>query len=156
MECSICMNAITAATGSTTTSCGHTYHLGCFVRWIMNPEHETCPLCRAVPAEEEKVAVHDDNESEAESEDEENDWGSDRTTNLEIPEFDAENHAFWVMRRTFALAEADEHGSVSSAPEKKTQTSDSYKDHWSADCIRMRTGHYLCPNIDEERGYESA
>ena len=149
------MNAITAATGQTTTSCGHTYHLGCFVRWIMNPEHETCPLCRAVPAEEEKVAPH--NESEADEEEDADDWGSDRSTNLEIPEFDAENHALWVMRRTFDLAEAGSNASVTSVEAKpKNSEDESYKAHWSADCIRMRTGHYLCPNIDEERGYESA
>ena len=150
------MNAITAATGQTTTSCGHTYHLGCFVRWIMNPEHETCPLCRAVPAEEEKVAPHD--ETHEEEEEDEEDWGSDRSTNLEIPEFDAENHALWVMRRTFALAEADEHASVSSDDPKPTPPvkDQSYKAYYDADSFRMRTGHYLCPNIDEERGYESA
>ena len=149
------MNAITAATGHTTTSCGHTYHLACFVRWIMNPEHETCPLCRAVPAEEEKVAPHDETNEEEDDEDEA--W-SDRSTNLEIPEFDAETHAFWVMRRTFALAEADEHASVASTEEKPKQPvkDQSYKAYYDADSFRMRTGHYLCPNIDEERGYESA
>uniref|UniRef100_A0A6C0KXC7 RING-type domain-containing protein n=1 Tax=viral metagenome TaxID=1070528 RepID=A0A6C0KXC7_9ZZZZ len=146
------MNAITVATGHTTTSCGHTYHLACFVRWIMNPEHETCPLCRAIPAEEEKVAPHDETNEE---EDEDEDW--DRSTTLEIPEFDAETHALWVMRRTFALAEADEHASVSAdEPKPKQQSDQSYKAFCDADSIRMRTGHYLCPNIDEERGYESA
>lgn len=170
------MNAITASTGHTTTSCGHTYHLACFVRWIQNPEHENCPLCRADVAPEEKVAPRTDDESEASSEasgstrlsdvaDDDDDgqnyegvgdgWGWERgafPVALRIPRYNAESHAMWVFRKTFAEPAALAPATASVEPKPSSR---SYIDNWDSVALRMRKGHYLAANVDAARGYES-
>jgi Ring finger domain len=178
------MNEITAKTGQTTTSCGHTYHLGCFVRWIQNPEHENCPLCRSKVADEEKIAPPCEDESDDESEassgttrlsdvadDDEDDgqdytgvgdgWGYERATftpDLRIPRFNAESHALWVFRKTFEPLANDQHPTeaATAQPEPKMVHKGPYKSCWDQAALRMRKGHYLSQDIDEQRGYESA
>jgi len=108
MECSICYDAISAATGQVTLACSHTYHLGCVGRWML--EHQTCPLCRAAPTEKERISAP----LEEEEYEEEEDWGDDRSE-LDIPEFNQEaadaraaDEALWVMRTTFENLEEDQ------------------------------------------------
>ncbi len=126
IECSICCEDIGCARA--TLACSHTFHLGCIGRWIL--KNESCPLCRK--AMEEKERIHEDAEEdeedeedwvddEEEDEDDEEDEEDDNaslvwrrvgpghwliTKNpLKIPEFNEEDHALWVMRKTFEMAE---------------------------------------------------
>jgi hypothetical protein len=56
-ECPICYSAIVEhpnanPTGSTKTSCGHTFHPGCLATWYLT--EPSCPYCRAQATELEK------------------------------------------------------------------------------------------------------
>ena len=53
MDCSICYEDITPATGHSTLSCNHTFHIGCMARWI--GESSTCPMCRHALGQKEIV-----------------------------------------------------------------------------------------------------
>ena len=53
MDCPICYDAISAASGITTLACSHSYHLKCITQWFH--QHETCPCCRKEAGEYEKV-----------------------------------------------------------------------------------------------------
>ena len=53
MDCSICYEDITPATGHSTLSCNHTFHIGCMARWIS--ESSTCPMCRHPLCQKEVV-----------------------------------------------------------------------------------------------------
>ena len=113
MDCSICFDAIAASTGSATLSCGHQFHLGCVARWLMT--NESCPYCRHASSEHERVAqpsAADDDESEDDDMDDEDDRSSDAS--LDIPAFDDECHALWVLRETFDMLERGE--SINPAP----------------------------------------
>ena len=126
--CSICLDALTQQTGIYTSSCGHLFHLGCIGRWIL--KNENCPNCRSEFVEKEQIAAEkeeEDSEFDSEEGDARDDFeyaGGDanlvgvglrwrRTdsgrwqvfTRQEIPDFDPQAHAFWVMRKTFELAE---------------------------------------------------
>ena len=50
MDCSICCEAITDATGKIQLSCSHIYHVSCATKWFAekasNGLPETCPMCR--------------------------------------------------------------------------------------------------------------
>ena len=60
VDCPVCYEEIVdhpappgkKATGSTKTSCGHTFHPGCMATWYV--KHTNCPLCRAEATEFEK------------------------------------------------------------------------------------------------------
>ena len=53
-DCPICHEAIVPSeTGRWETSCGHAYHLKCFVDWL-HTGAETCPMCRKVGGEMER------------------------------------------------------------------------------------------------------
>lgn len=53
-ECPICYTDIVPSeTGRWETSCGHAYHLKCFVDWLQTGA-DTCPLCRKVAGEMER------------------------------------------------------------------------------------------------------
>lgn len=55
MDCTICFDAITDATGHTRLHCGHTYHFTCIVRAFMAQDTpSSCPLCRC------KMGKYDD------------------------------------------------------------------------------------------------
>ena len=54
-DCSICFNAINAATGRSTMSCGHEFHMRCLARWFTNSE--SCPLCRKIAGPLERNAT---------------------------------------------------------------------------------------------------
>ena len=125
MDCSICFDAINASTGSTTTSCGHTFHFRCLANWsiqkIQTASHQNCPLCRHEMVESERLPELDEDEEEDEEDEEDDDDYTDRDDQEDeaylqfeiendqaaqraaagIPEFDEAAHALWVMRTTF-------------------------------------------------------
>ena len=125
MDCSICFDAINASTGSTTTSCGHTFHFRCLANWsiqkIQAASHQNCPLCRHEMVESERLPELDEEEEEDEEDEEDDDDYTDRDDQEDeaylqfeieneqaaqraaagIPEFDEAAHALWVMRTTF-------------------------------------------------------
>jgi len=59
MDCPICFDAITAATGLVTTSCGHSFHLSCIAVWY-SKEDASCPCCRRTPTSTETITPSDD------------------------------------------------------------------------------------------------
>ena len=69
-ECSICLDDITAATGSTTLSCGHVFHFGCIAKWFANQETtSSCSLCRKEMGATEDLPFDEDEYEEDEDED---------------------------------------------------------------------------------------
>lgn len=46
MDCSICQESATAATGQATLSCGHGFHVGCIAGWLVSGGPKSCPNCR--------------------------------------------------------------------------------------------------------------
>jgi hypothetical protein len=101
MECSICLSDITAATGVYTTSCRHSFHFRCAVTWFVNSEVENCPMCRHEMGENEKLPEEAEEEEEEEDEDEDEDEEEEEEDS--IPEFNEEEHALWVFRKTFQM-----------------------------------------------------
>jgi hypothetical protein len=125
MECSICLNEITKATGLTTLACAHNFHIGCIGRWIL--KNESCPLCRHELAEHERIAEDDPDatevddeewEEDSEGEEEEEDvpalrwrrvglgrWivedDDDEEAAPDLPEFNPHDHALWNLRDLF-------------------------------------------------------
>lgn len=59
MECSICYNAITSATGKVELSCSHPFHFSCLTTWFDKQNyqgmHANCPICRHEANEFEKM-----------------------------------------------------------------------------------------------------
>jgi ankyrin repeat protein len=53
MDCSICFDAITEATGRTILGCKHEFHLKCVVTWLQMGAG--CPYCRAAMGEYETL-----------------------------------------------------------------------------------------------------
>ncbi len=124
MECSICFSDITKATGLTTLSCSHSFHLGCIGRWIL--KNESCPLCRHELGDNERIAEDDPDATEVDDdvweEDDEDDDDEDsgiRTLRWrrvgvgrwivedsdddapDLPEYEEEAHALWNFRDLF-------------------------------------------------------
>jgi len=57
-----------------------------------------------LPEEEDHEHLTEDEEEDDEDEDDEDDEDDEET----IPRFDAETHAFWVLRKTFQMLDDDE------------------------------------------------
>lgn len=154
MDCSICFDAIAASTGSATLSCGHQYHLGCIARWLMT--NESCPYCRHSPTEHERIAQPSNDEAEDEGSDmsDEDDRSS---ASLDIPAFDDECHALWVLRETFEMLERGESLEPVPAPAPVQEQALYFEWHGSAQLedIRRRQNQ-LDLYLGEDRGYESA
>ena len=76
MDCIICSEEITAATGRTVLGCGHEFHMVCVARWFCRQEGaSSCPCCRR-----ESGAYDDVPRAEAEDDDESDDvsgWSDD-------------------------------------------------------------------------------
>ena len=79
MECSICYDEITAATGKVELSCSHSFHFSCLTSWFStqsgNELQQSCPCCRHESNEHEKMRISgaiksDDDEDSYESDDE--------------------------------------------------------------------------------------
>lgn len=133
-ECSICYDAISSATGQVTLACSHVYHLGCVGRWFQ--DHSSCPLCRAEPCEKERIVADEEEEEEGEEEEEEEE---------EIPSFDEEAHAFWVMRTTFEKLERGEGIASEADPKHFVPSKESHKGYAMHTLIIM----------EERGGYET-
>jgi len=87
-ECSICFDDITAATGSTTLSCGHVFHFSCIANWFCNQttEKTSCCLCRKETGEFEALPFE---EADADEESEGSDLSeSEYETDSETEEVD--------------------------------------------------------------------
>lgn len=68
MECIICSEEITAATGRTVLGCGHEFHMMCVAQWFCQQEGvSSCPCCRR------ESGVYDDLPRAAAEEDDESD-----------------------------------------------------------------------------------
>ena len=72
MDCSICLNEITKATGQVTTSCGHSFHFHCLSSWFAHQVDDdipqSCPMCRHEAVEEERhsvVSLEDEDDDES-------------------------------------------------------------------------------------------
>jgi ankyrin repeat protein len=69
MDCSICCDEITGATGRTVMNCGHEFHIACLVRWLQKPDGTgNCPYCRAEPTETERLVAAPTSDSDSDSE----------------------------------------------------------------------------------------
>jgi hypothetical protein len=70
MNCSICFDDITKATGSTTLSCEHVFHFRCIDKWltkqIIDDIEQTCPCCRGKGGEFDRLSVISAGEEEDE------------------------------------------------------------------------------------------
>ena len=73
MDCSICYEAITEATGKTSLGCSHVFHFRCIVKWfdsqVENDIKESCPCCRHEATEHEKLPEPVPEEESMESDD---------------------------------------------------------------------------------------
>lgn len=84
MECSICYNEITSATGKVELSCSHPFHFSCLTTWFdkrkLQGAHENCPLCRHEANEFEMMPVPvDDDEDDEDDEDDDESWEEELT-----------------------------------------------------------------------------
>ena len=74
MDCSICMEAITKATGSTVLSCEHAFHFRCIDSWftkqVWDEIAQTCPCCRSAGCETDRCSVQEMDAGEEEDDDE--------------------------------------------------------------------------------------
>lgn len=93
MDCSICLEAITKETGSTTLSCGHAFHFKCIYDWfakqIIDDAEETCPCCRGKGSNLDRchavaVVLDDDDDSD-----------DDDNSSYESEEIDQEEYALY-------------------------------------------------------------
>jgi hypothetical protein len=75
MDCSICFEAITKATGSTTLSCEHVFHFRCIDNWfgkqVWDDLPQSCPCCRNEGTELDRCEVIQDDEDDEDYEEEE-------------------------------------------------------------------------------------
>lgn len=98
MECSICFEDVSAATGKTEMACGHTYHFPCLVRWFMEQlekgQDETCPCCRRVASATERFPDKEDSDEE---EDEDYEEESDEE-DAGPPYYEHEDEQLWLTR----------------------------------------------------------
>lgn len=84
MDCSICMEPITKATGSTVLSCEHAFHFRCIDSWftkqVWDELPQTCPCCRNEGAGMDRCSVaegEDDEDEDATLEDAESESAGD-------------------------------------------------------------------------------
>ena len=111
-------------------------------------KNDSCPNCRHEANENERIAENE-HDSDTESEYESTDYDDDGSeASLEIPEFDEEDHAFWVFRTTLQMAETGQslepQGILPQVPEDNDLLS-----------LWVRSSK-LGPQFFEDRGYESA
>jgi hypothetical protein len=73
MDCSICYDAINAASGKVEMAgCTHAFHFRCISSWFMRQEgSESCPCCRHEPDELGRLPILSEDEDEEDEEDEE-------------------------------------------------------------------------------------
>jgi len=83
MDCAICCDAITAATGKSVMSCGHEFHMACLVKWLQKPDGTgNCPYCRAEPSEKERLVAPPADDSDDDDDDDDDDDEEEVATNI--------------------------------------------------------------------------
>lgn len=98
MECSICFNAITSATGKVELSCSHPFHFSCLTTWFDKQKTqgscENCPLCRHEANDFEKMpaGLHDEEDDDDET------WDAD-DDDPRIEEIAAQERARHLFQR---------------------------------------------------------
>ena len=157
-DCSICLNAIKKETGEAKLACGHLFHIGCIGRWIL--KNESCPCCRTEMCEEARI--NEDKESDTDSEysdytddseaEEESLWRMMRRVDADIPKFDAEAHAFWVLRTTFQRIDED----LPITPVKDAVPPPSDFRNWHERNHTARDRGTVAEHWPRDDGYESA
>ena len=87
MDCSICYDEITLATGKVELSCSHSFHFSCLTSWFKtqtgNELTQSCPCCRHESNEHEKMATERPIEDEDEDEDDEDEDDEEELTEEE-------------------------------------------------------------------------
>ena len=117
--------------------------------------NESCPYCRHSPTEHERIAQPSNDEEEVEGSDmsDEDDRSS---ASLDIPAFDDECHALWVLRETFEMLERGESLEPVPAP-APVQEQALYAVAVSAQLENIRRRqNQLDLYLGDFRGYESA
>ena len=91
MDCSICYDEITQATGKVELSCSHSFHFSCLTSWFKtqtgNELTQSCPCCRHESNEHEKMATEspvEDEDDEGDDEDDEEDEDEELTEEEEL------------------------------------------------------------------------
>lgn len=121
MDCSICYDEITSATGKVELSCAHTFHFSCLTKWFgtqaSNGNTQSCPCCRHESNDHEKMP-----ESSAEAEAEDDD---------ETEEYDDDSEEGDVIERNFIdrinQAAAEERAKVRFAKWKSEMTKEAFE-----------------------------
>ena len=98
MECSICFNDITSATGKVELSCSHPFHFSCLTTWFdkqnMQGCGQNCPLCRHEANEFEKMPAAVDDEDDDDEDDETLEYEDDEPTLDELAAQERARHRF--------------------------------------------------------------
>jgi hypothetical protein len=81
VECGVCYDELSLNKNTCTTSCGHQFCMGCFIKCTQ--QSNKCPLCRVELYEEEEYNEDDDEDYEEEDEEDDgNTSGDDETSEL--------------------------------------------------------------------------
>lgn len=108
MECSICFNAITSATGKVELSCSHPFHFSCLTTWFDKQKTqgacENCPLCRHESNDFEKMPAGLHNEDD-EDDDETWDAEDEEPTLEELAAQERARHLFQRLKQINPIEE---------------------------------------------------
>ena len=78
MNCSICFEDVTKATGCTTLSCDHSFHFRCISKWFLEQYlkdlAESCPCCRDKGTKLDRSCYKDMDDKEEEDDEEDEDY----------------------------------------------------------------------------------
>jgi hypothetical protein len=104
MECAICYDPITAATGKVELSCSHPFHFSCLTSWFAtqsgNDLQQSCPCCRHESNEHEKMPIS----GAIKSDDDEDSYESDDSASEELTEQESIDLAAAQERALFRFA----------------------------------------------------
>lgn len=138
MDCSICYDEITSATGKVELSCAHTFHFSCLTKWFgtqaSNGNTQSCPCCRHESNDHEKmpdpIAVIEDDEDDDDDETE---------------EYDDDSQDGDVIERNFIdridQAAADERAKMRFAKWKSEMTKDAFEAFAASRIASLFRGH---------------
>lgn len=96
MDCSICLEAITKQTGSTTLSCEHTFHFRCIDSWFgkqfVEDLQQTCPCCRSEGAHLDRLEPLGGDDGE---EDDDESYESETASEADEEDRDVDGRVWW-------------------------------------------------------------